>query len=48
MKHTFTIKNYQELNALLNDIEFRYCYKCKNIIIHLKCGFERLECLKCN
>lgn len=47
MKHTFTINNYRELDELLDDLEYKYCPECKQITHHLKCGFERLECLKC-
>ena len=49
MKHTFTIKSYQELEELLNDLEYKYCKKCKQITHHLVCGInKRWECLKCN
>ena len=51
MNHTFSINSYQELEEFLNDLEFLYCKKCKDITIHLRCGFEdnnaRWECLRC-
>lgn len=48
MKHTFDLKNYEDLEGFFECVFKSFCPECKESTYHCKVTtHEKLDCLKC-